>query len=161
MLTLKKTMMFWESKLKATECMELWQCLQLKLHFWKLGEKTCPRMRFCIFRAVKILNRYNLSVWMKRVRNSGSKTHVKKQKLTSRTEIRRQSLKYLFLETPCNFGHITINHPLGYTLGANIVKWPYEFAYTHGDLFYFSSFSVWKMMQHFWPQKIHRFPRNW
>ena len=54
---------------------------------------------------------------------------------------------YKFINT--NFGHITINHPLGYTLGANIVKWPYEFAYTHGDLFYFSSFSVWKMMQHF------------
>ena len=29
-------------------------------------------------------------------------THVKKQNLTSRTEIRRHSLKYLFLETPCS-----------------------------------------------------------
>ena len=60
-------------------------------------------MRFCIFRAVKILNRYNLSGWMKQAQNSDSKTHVNKQNLTSRTEIRRQSLKYLFLETPCMY----------------------------------------------------------
>ena len=60
-------------------------------------------MRFCIFRAVKILNRYNLSGWMKRAQNSDSKTHVKKQNPTSRTEISRKSLKYLFLETPCMY----------------------------------------------------------
>ena len=58
-------------------------------------------MRFCIFRAVKILNGYNLSGQMKRLRNSDSITHVKKQNPTSRTEIRQKSLKYLFLETPC------------------------------------------------------------
>ena len=38
---------------------------------------------------------------MKRAQNSDSKTHVKKQNPTSRTEIRWKSLKYLFLETPC------------------------------------------------------------
>ena len=38
---------------------------------------------------------------MKRAQNSDSKTHVKKRNPTSRTEIRRKSLKYLFLETPC------------------------------------------------------------
>ena len=53
------------------------------------------------FRAVKILNRYNLSGQMKGARNSDSKTHVKKQNPTSGTEIRQKSLKYLFLETPC------------------------------------------------------------
>ena len=40
---------------------------------------------------------------MKRAQNSDSKTHVKQQNPTSRTEIRRKSLKYLFLETPCNY----------------------------------------------------------
>ena len=58
-------------------------------------------MRFCIFRAVKILNGYNLSGQMKRLRNSDSITHVKKQNPTSGTEIRQKPLKYLFLETPC------------------------------------------------------------
>ena len=57
-------------------------------------------MRFCIFRAVKILNGYNLSGQMKRLSNSDSKTHVKKQNPTSGTEIRQKPLKYLFLETP-------------------------------------------------------------
>ena len=47
------------------------------------------------------MNGYNLSGKMKRAPNSDSKTHVKKQNPTSRTEIRRKSLKYLFLETPC------------------------------------------------------------
>ena len=63
-------------------------------------------MRFCVVRAIQIQNGYNLSGWMKRARNSDSKTHVKKQNLNSRTEIRQKSLKYLFLETPC------INNPL-------------------------------------------------
>ena len=40
---------------------------------------------------------------MKRTQNSDSKPHVKKQNLTSRTEVRRKSLKYLFLETHCIF----------------------------------------------------------
>ena len=39
---------------------------------------------------------------MKRAQNSDSKTHMKKQNPTSRTEISRKSLKYLFLETPCS-----------------------------------------------------------
>ena len=47
--------------------------------------------------------RYNLSGWMKWAQNSDSKTHVKRQNLTSGTEIRRQLLKYLFLETPCMY----------------------------------------------------------
>ena len=38
---------------------------------------------------------------MKPPQNSDSKTRVKKQNLTSKTEIRQKSLKYLFLETPC------------------------------------------------------------
>ena len=38
---------------------------------------------------------------MKRAQNSDSKTHVKKSNPTSRTEIKRNSLYYLFLETPC------------------------------------------------------------
>ena len=38
---------------------------------------------------------------MKRAQNSDSKTHVKKLNPTSRTEIRRKTLYYLFLETPC------------------------------------------------------------
>ena len=38
---------------------------------------------------------------MKPPQNSDSITHVKKQNPTSKTEIRRKSLKYLFLETPC------------------------------------------------------------
>ena len=38
---------------------------------------------------------------MKRARNFDSITHLKRQNPTSRTEIRRTSLKYLFLETPC------------------------------------------------------------
>ena len=46
---------------------------------------------------------------MKRSRNSDSKTHVKKQNPTSRTEISRQSLKYLFLETPCIFHNIPLS----------------------------------------------------
>ena len=58
-------------------------------------------MRFCIVRAIQIQNGYNLSGWMKRAQNSDSKTHVKKQNLNSRTEIRQKSLKYLYLETPC------------------------------------------------------------
>ena len=46
---------------------------------------------------------------MKRARNSDSKTHLKKQNLTSRKEIRRKSLKYLFLETPCILMSSNIN----------------------------------------------------
>ena len=47
---------------------------------------------------------------MKRAQNSDSKTHVKKQNPTSRTEISRQSLKYLFLETPCSSCHFSEGH---------------------------------------------------
>ena len=41
---------------------------------------------FCVFRTIWILNGYNLSGQMKRALNSDSKTHVKKQNLTSGTE---------------------------------------------------------------------------
>ena len=50
---------------------------------------------------------------MKRAQNSDSKTHVKKQNLNSRTEIRQKSLKYLFLETPCSFDRIVHNDKKG------------------------------------------------
>ena len=50
---------------------------------------------FCVFSAVYIMNGCNLSGQMKRAWNSDSKTHVKKQNPTSRTEISRRSLKYL------------------------------------------------------------------
>ena len=43
------------------------------------------------------------SCQMKRPQNSDSITHVKRQNSTFRTETRRKSLKYLFLETPCMY----------------------------------------------------------
>ena len=54
--------------------------------------QTCV---FSVFRAVQILDGYNLIDQMKRARNSDSETHVKKLNPNSRTEIRRKSLKYL------------------------------------------------------------------
>ena len=62
------------------------------------------------------MNGYNLSGKMKRAPNSDSKTHVKKQNPTSRTEIRRKSLKYLFLETPCSMSMTEVTSML---CGAN------------------------------------------
>ena len=66
--------------------------------FQKFHVSACV---FCNFRAVQNMKRYNLSAQMKRARNFDSITHLKRQNPTSRTEIRRTSLKYLFLETPC------------------------------------------------------------
>ena len=77
----------------------------------KALKKSCRRMHFfCIFRAVQIMNGYNLSGKMKRAPNSDSKTHVKKQNPTSRTEIRRKSLKYLFQRHPVSAISVTFRN---------------------------------------------------
>ena len=74
-------------------------------HLWKSiphSWKSIPKIMsahafFWVFRTLQTLNGYDISGQMKWARNSGSKTHVKTQNPTSRTEIRRNSLKYLFL----------------------------------------------------------------
>ena len=66
-------------------------------------QKSCQRMFFSIFSAFYIMNGYNLSGQLKQAQDFDSKTHLKKQKPTFRTEISQKQLKYLFLETPCNF----------------------------------------------------------
>ena len=63
-------------------------------HFTCMEDHSKNHVRACVFsvfRAVKILNGYNLSGLMKRAQNSDSKTHVKKYNPTSRTEIRQKS----------------------------------------------------------------------
>ena len=53
----------------------------MEKHFTCMEDHSKNHVRACVFsffRAVKILNRYNLSGQMKGARNSDSKTHVKK-----------------------------------------------------------------------------------
>ena len=54
-----------------------------------------------VARALYILNGYVIGCPMKQAQNSDFKTHVEKWKTTFKREIRQKSLKYLFLETPC------------------------------------------------------------
>ena len=81
---------------------ENYTCMEEHSTFMKKAfPKSYQGKHFCVFRTVQIINGHNWSGQLKRVRNSDSKTHVNKQNPTSITEIRRKSLKYLFLETPC------------------------------------------------------------
>ena len=86
-------------------------------HLWKSiphSWKSIPKIMsahafFCVFRTLQTMNGYDFSGQMKRALNYDSKTHVKTQNPTSRTEIGQNSLKYLFLETPCRSCEISVD----------------------------------------------------
>ena len=87
-------------------------------HFTCMEHHSKSHVCACVFsvvRAFKILYGYNLSGQMKRAKNPDSKTHVKRGNPTSRTEIRRKLLYYLFLETPCrlNWRYSEFSDPTG------------------------------------------------
>ena len=56
---------------------------------------------FSNFRALLILNGYLYCAQMERAQNSDSETHVENLNQTSRTDLSRKSLSYIFFGTPC------------------------------------------------------------